>query len=91
MCRLFGFRSAVPSRAHRSLVEAENAVRWSRFDSQFEDLQELMDVIQQRFRTFSERRKRLLAKADSRMYHNKSMRKRDAQRHVTPGAASGAA
>lgn len=26
MCRLFGFRSAVPSRAHRSLVLAENAV-----------------------------------------------------------------
>jgi len=26
MCRLFGFRSAVPSRAHRSLVEAENAL-----------------------------------------------------------------
>ncbi|MBX2803020.1 MAG: class II glutamine amidotransferase [Myxococcales bacterium] len=26
MCRMFGFRSAVPSRAHRSLVEAENAV-----------------------------------------------------------------
>jgi diguanylate cyclase (GGDEF)-like protein/putative nucleotidyltransferase with HDIG domain len=33
----------------------------------------------------------LLAKADSRMYHNKSVKKRDAQRHVTPGAASGAA
>ncbi len=26
MCRLFGFRSAVPSRAHRSLTEAENAL-----------------------------------------------------------------
>ncbi len=26
MCRLFGFRSNVPSRAHRSLIEAENAV-----------------------------------------------------------------
>ena len=26
MCRLFGFRSNVPSRAHRSLMEAENAV-----------------------------------------------------------------
>jgi glutamine amidotransferase len=26
MCRLFGFRSAVVSRAHRSLVEAENAL-----------------------------------------------------------------
>lgn len=26
MCRLFGFRSAVPSRAHRSLLEAENAL-----------------------------------------------------------------
>jgi glutamine amidotransferase len=26
MCRLFGFRSAVPSRAHRSLVAAENAM-----------------------------------------------------------------
>lgn len=26
MCRMFGFRSAVPSRAHRSLVEAENAL-----------------------------------------------------------------
>ncbi|MCP4803948.1 MAG: class II glutamine amidotransferase [Proteobacteria bacterium] len=26
MCRLFGFRSAVPSRAHRSLIEAENAL-----------------------------------------------------------------
>lgn len=26
MCRLFGFRSSVPSRTHRSLVEAENAV-----------------------------------------------------------------
>lgn len=26
MCRLFGFRSNVPSQAHRSLVEAENAV-----------------------------------------------------------------
>lgn len=26
MCRIFGFRSAVPSRAHRSLVEAENAL-----------------------------------------------------------------
>lgn len=26
MCRLFGFRSAVPGRAHRSLLEAENAV-----------------------------------------------------------------
>ena len=26
MCRLFGFRSAVPSRAHRSLVDAENAL-----------------------------------------------------------------
>lgn len=26
MCRLFGFRSAVKSRAHRSLVEAENAL-----------------------------------------------------------------
>jgi predicted glutamine amidotransferase len=26
VCRLFGFRSAVPSRTHRSLVEAENAV-----------------------------------------------------------------
>lgn len=26
MCRLFGFRSNVPSRAHRSLVEAENAL-----------------------------------------------------------------
>jgi len=26
MCRLFGFRSAVPSRAHRSLVIAENAL-----------------------------------------------------------------
>ncbi|HLT78758.1 MAG TPA: hypothetical protein VKZ87_15350 [Ferrovibrio sp.] len=43
--------------------EAENAVRWYRFDSQFEELQELMDTIQQRYRTFSERRKRLLAKA----------------------------
>jgi glutamine amidotransferase len=26
LCRLFGFRSALPSRPHRSLVEAENAV-----------------------------------------------------------------
>lgn len=26
MCRMFGFRSAVPTRAHRSLVEAENAL-----------------------------------------------------------------
>lgn len=26
MCRLFGFRSAVPSRAHRSLVQAQNAL-----------------------------------------------------------------
>ncbi|MFT6817190.1 MAG: putative glutamine amidotransferase [Myxococcota bacterium] len=26
MCRLFGFRSSVPGRAHRSLLEAENAV-----------------------------------------------------------------
>lgn len=26
MCRLFGFRSAIPSRAHRSLVQAENAL-----------------------------------------------------------------
>jgi predicted glutamine amidotransferase len=26
MCRLFGFRSAVPSHAHRSLMEAENSV-----------------------------------------------------------------
>lgn len=26
MCRLFGFKSAVPSRAHRSLVQAENAL-----------------------------------------------------------------
>ena len=26
MCRLFGFRSAIPSRAHRSLLEAENAL-----------------------------------------------------------------
>ncbi len=26
MCRMFGFRSAVPSRAHRSLLEAENAL-----------------------------------------------------------------
>ena len=26
MCRMFGFRSAVPSRAHRSLMEAENAL-----------------------------------------------------------------
>lgn len=26
MCRIFGFRSSVPSRAHRSLVAAENAV-----------------------------------------------------------------
>lgn len=26
MCRLFGFRSAVPGRAHRSLLDAENAV-----------------------------------------------------------------
>lgn len=26
MCRLFGFRSAVPSRAHRSLTEAENSL-----------------------------------------------------------------
>lgn len=26
MCRLFGFRSAVPSRAHRSLMEAENSL-----------------------------------------------------------------
>lgn len=26
MCRLFGFRSSVPSRAHRSLLEAENAL-----------------------------------------------------------------
>ncbi|MEZ4319693.1 MAG: class II glutamine amidotransferase [Myxococcota bacterium] len=26
MCRLFGFRSAVPSKAHRSLLEAENAL-----------------------------------------------------------------
>ncbi|MEN0063254.1 MAG: class II glutamine amidotransferase [Myxococcota bacterium] len=26
MCRIFGFRSAVPSRAHRSLVAAENAL-----------------------------------------------------------------
>lgn len=26
MCRMFGFRSAVPSRAHRSLVVAENAL-----------------------------------------------------------------
>jgi len=26
VCRLFGFRSAVPSRAHRSLAEAENAL-----------------------------------------------------------------
>jgi predicted glutamine amidotransferase len=26
VCRLFGFRSAVPSRAHRSLVDAENAL-----------------------------------------------------------------
>lgn len=43
--------------------EAENAVRWYRFDSQFEELQELVDTIQQRFRVFSERRKRLLAKA----------------------------
>ena len=33
----------------------------------------------------------LLAKADSRMYTNKSLRKRDTQRHLAPGAASGAA
>lgn len=26
MCRMFGFRSAVPSQAHRSLVQAENAL-----------------------------------------------------------------
>lgn len=26
MCRLFGFRSAVPSKAHRSLLQAENAL-----------------------------------------------------------------
>ncbi|MCB9676857.1 MAG: class II glutamine amidotransferase [Alphaproteobacteria bacterium] len=26
MCRLFGFRSSVPSKAHRSLLEAENAL-----------------------------------------------------------------
>ena len=26
MCRLFGFRSNVPSRTHRSLLEAENSV-----------------------------------------------------------------
>ena len=26
LCRLFGFKSAVPSRAHRSLVDAENAL-----------------------------------------------------------------
>ena len=26
MCRLFGFRSNVPSRTHHSLLEAENAV-----------------------------------------------------------------
>ncbi len=26
MCRLFGFRSAVPSRAHKSLMDAENAL-----------------------------------------------------------------
>ena len=26
MCRLFGFRSAIPSGAHRSLLEAENAL-----------------------------------------------------------------
>jgi len=26
VCRIFGFRSAVPSRAHRSLVDAENAL-----------------------------------------------------------------
>lgn len=26
MCRMFGFRSAVPSRAHRSLLDAENAL-----------------------------------------------------------------
>lgn len=26
MCRLFGFRSAVPSKAHRSLVEADNSL-----------------------------------------------------------------
>src|SRR3546814_13080720 len=43
--------------------EAENAVRWYRFDSQVEDLQEWMDGLQQRYRTYTERRKRLLAKA----------------------------
>src|SRR3546814_947653 len=38
--------------------EAENAVRWYRFDSQVEDLQEWMDGLQQRYRTYTERRKR---------------------------------
>ena len=33
----------------------------------------------------------LLAKADSRMYRNKSLRKRDTQHQIAPGAASGAA
>lgn len=43
--------------------EAENAVRWYRFDSQLDEMQDWMDGLQQRFRTFTERRKRLLAKA----------------------------
>jgi len=43
--------------------EAENAVRWYRFDHNLDELQEWMDAMAQRFRVFSERRKRLLAKA----------------------------
>ena len=28
MCRLFGFRSVIPSQVHRSLLSAENALVW---------------------------------------------------------------
>lgn len=45
--------------------EAENAVRWYRFDTNLDELQDWMDAMSQRFRVYSERRKRLLAKAGS--------------------------
>src|SRR3546814_7757971 len=59
--------------------EAENAVRGYRFDSQVEDLQEWMDGLQQRYRTYTERRKRLLAKAGTAAAQGEGM-------PLTPGA-----
>lgn len=59
--------------------EAENAVRWYRFDSQADELQEWMDGLQQRYRTYTERRKRLLAKAGTAAGQGEGM-------PLTPGA-----